>query len=162
MPHLNAIYNYARWLTRSHQDADDVAQEAVLRAYEFFDTVRVEHMRAWMLTITRNACHSWFRRNGKEVLAATSDASLMEVASDVPDAQALLISSYDAESVRQAIEKLPLDYRDVLILREMEDLSYKQIAAMIQCPIGTVMSRLARARAKLESELRATKGEIEK
>jgi len=161
MPHLDAIYNYARWLTRSQQDADDIAQETMLRALQYFDSARGDNIRAWLFTIARNNCNTCFKRKGIEGPAAAGDASLMDTPAEGPDPQDVLISKHDAQAMRGAIEKLPIEYREVLILREMEDLSYKEIAAVTECPIGTVMSRLARARTKLAGDLRGAdaKGE---
>src|SRR6202049_1715685 len=149
VPHLDAAFNYARWLTRSEADAEDVVQDAYMRAFKFFSSFRGEDARAWLLTIVRNTWYGRFpRRAGSAVMTVAeeeedhrADASL--------DPEAQLIQQQTVEQVRRALEALPTDFREVLVLRELEGLSYKEIAAIVGIPLGTVMSRLARARERL-------------
>lgn len=149
MPHFDAAYNLARWLTRSEHDADDVVQEAFLRAFTFFDSFRGGDGRAWLLSIVRNTCFTWLRKNRVYDLANELD----EQVSPASSPEALQLREADAESVRAALEKLPAEYREVLVLREMEEMSYKEIADVAGIAIGTVMSRLSRARKRLHDEL---------
>jgi RNA polymerase sigma-70 factor (ECF subfamily) len=151
-PHFDAAYNLARWLTRSAADADDVVQESYLRAFQFFDNFRGGDGRAWLLTIVRNTCYTWLRKNRGYELAEFDD-SLHH--SDSPNPETLQLRRADAESVREALEKLPAEFREVLVLREMEELSYKEISEVAGIAIGTVMSRLARARKRLHDALAA-------
>ena len=149
LPHVDAAYNLARWLTRNDHDADDVLQDALLRAYRFFGGLRGD-ARPWLLAIVRNACWSWLQANRPAELAAVDDAA----EADTPGPEALLARELDRRAVNQAIAALPLPYREALVLRELEDLSYKEIARIADVPIGTVMSRLARARRLLAETLR--------
>jgi RNA polymerase sigma-70 factor (ECF subfamily) len=144
--HLDAAYNLARWLTRSDHDAQDVVQDACVRAFRAFDQFRGGDARAWLLTIVRNVSLSWnkSRKSTQEL-----DEELHESQDDHVDPQAILLRSADAQRVRAAIESLPQELRSVIVLREMEGLSYKQIAGALDVPIGTVMSRLARGRQRL-------------
>lgn len=156
-PHLDAAYNLARWLTRNPHDADDVVQEAYLRAFRFFDSFRGGDGKAWLLTITRHTCYTWLKQNRRgevEVEYIDSDAGLQgREHDDVPlhgaDPQAALISAADRGLIEAALRKLPLEFREVLVLRELEELSYQEIATITGIPIGTVMSRLSRARLRL-------------
>ena len=149
MPHLDAAFNYARWLTKSDADAEDVVQDAAVRALRFFSSLRNDDARAWLLTIVRN---TWYARFSKPV-SADQHAVLDQMKDERPDEQldpeALMIQQQAVKRVQRAIEELPVDFREVLVLRELEGLSYKEIAAVIGTPIGTVMSRLARGRERL-------------
>jgi len=147
LPHLDAAYNLARWLTRNDTDAADVVQEAFLRALKFFGGFRGGDTRAWLLTIVRNACYTWLRRNRVNELATPFDEETHSVESDDPET--ILLEGADREMLRQALEALPVEFREVVILRELEGLSYKEIAGVADVPVGTVMSRLARARKRL-------------
>jgi RNA polymerase sigma factor (sigma-70 family) len=155
LPHLDAAYRFARWLTRSPGDADDIVQEAILRALRAFDTLRGSDAKAWLLTIVRN-CHSTASRqtarrafvplpeehdpqDGHVLIAAT------------PDPESASMQQDDARTLARLMSGLPDEHREVLVLREVEELDYRQIAAVTNVPIGTVMSRLARARAALKS-----------
>ncbi len=152
LPHLDAAYDLARWLTRDDRDADDVVQEAYLRALRYVDGLRGDDGRAWLLTIVRRTCYTWLARHRGGHETATADAD--DVADDAaPNPEALLIERADRDLVRGAIGALPLEFREVLVLRELEELSYKEIAAVIDVPLGTVMSRLARARERLHRDL---------
>lgn len=155
MPHLDAAYNLARWLTRDPHDADDLVQAAYLRAFRFADSFRGGDARAWLLTIVRNTFYSSLRdgmpRHGDvsfdEDLHGGADEHAQRQADGDP---AGIAARRDADrTVQQALERLPHAYREVLVLKEMDDLSYKQIAQVAEIPIGTVMSRLARARKML-------------
>ena len=155
LPHLNAAYNLARWLTRSDQDAQDVVQEAYLRAFKFFDGFHGEDARAWLLAIVRNTTYTWLRQNREPVphvpfdeefddLNQASSATLCEQPDNNP--AAILARCDDKRLLDQALAQLAVEFREVLVLRELENLSYKEISAIAGIPIGTVMSRLARGR----------------
>ena len=148
LPHLDAAFNYARWLARNETEAEDVVQDACVRAMRFFSSLRDEDARPWLLTIVRN---TWYSRVSRR--ATTTEAALDTTGDERPDdaldPEERLLQQHTVERVRAAIEQLPADYREVLVLREMEGMSYKEIAAVVQVPIGTVMSRLARARERL-------------
>ena len=153
LPHLDAAYNLARWLAGNDHDAQDVAQEASLRAFKFFGNFRGEDARAWLLTIVRNTFYTWLRKNRPpEKTVEINDETL-----DIEDASANAESANphfaDADAVRRAIAELPVEFREIVILREMEGFSYKEIADLAEVPIGTVMSRLARARKLLQKSL---------
>jgi len=154
LPHLDAAFNLARWLTRNSQDAEDVVQEAYLRALTFFDSFHGEDGRAWLLAIVRNTCYTWLRTNRPAHLKEGLDEEHHQAESNAPDPEMLQIGSADREMIHKALEELPAEYREILVLREMEGLTYKQIADIIGTPLGTVMSRLARARKRLSSLLR--------
>jgi len=149
-PHLDAAFNYARWLARNDADAEDLVQDASLRAWRFVGSLRSEDARAWFLTIVRN---TWFDRFGRATPAPTVafDEARDDRSDGTPDPEARVIAREASDRVQQAIAALPADFREVLVLREFEDLSYKEIAAVVGIPIGTVMSRLARARAALKA-----------
>jgi RNA polymerase sigma-70 factor (ECF subfamily) len=149
IPHLDAAYNLARWLTRNDADAEDVAQEATLRAFRFFGGFHGGDGRAWFLTIVRNTCYTWLQNNRSREVSFSIDEQTADIESKVPSPEATLIQSVNREMVRHSIEELPLEYREVIVLREIEGLSYKEISAISEIPIGTVMSRLARARERL-------------
>jgi len=153
LPHLGAAYNLARWLTRNDHDAEDVVQESYLRAYKFFGGFRGGDGRAWLLTIVRNTCYTWFQQNRPRELSASIDGAANNIESDAPSPEAELIKSVDRKLIAKALEELPLEFREVLVLREMEGMSYKEIADITEVPLGTVMSRLARARKRLEQSL---------
>jgi RNA polymerase sigma-70 factor (ECF subfamily) len=157
-PHLDAAYNLARWLTHNPTDADDVVQEAYLRAFRYFEGFRGGDGRAWLLAIVRNSCYSWLRRNRPEQAAMEYDdeiASLQrmsdpaELAMHASDPEQLLLRADNQQQLEAALRQLPAEQREVLVLRELEDLSYKEIAGITELPIGTVMSRLSRARLNL-------------
>lgn len=154
LPHLDAAYNLARWLTRNEADAQDVVQEAYLRALRFFSTFHGSDGRAWLLAIVRNASYTWLRRKKSAAVSFDFEQALQSRKSNEPDPETVQLVRFQRQLVREAIEKLPLDFREVIILRDLEELSYKEIAVVTGIPIGTVMSRLARARDKLHSSLR--------
>jgi RNA polymerase sigma-70 factor (ECF subfamily) len=154
LPHIDAAFNLARWLTRNDHDAEDVVQDAMLRAYRYFESLRGE-ARPWLLAIVRNACFSWIQRNRPAEVASGLDEEAAEVAAAPADGpEALLARELDRRMLNKAIAALPLQFREVLILRELEDLSYREIARIANVPIGTVMSRLARARRLLAESVR--------
>jgi len=158
MPHLDAAYNLARWLTRNDSDAQDVVQDAYLRAFKYFDSFEGQNPSAWLLAIVRNTCFTWMRRNrpGEEVV--NSEAIDEENAANAEpllgggsrslatDPETLLIEGRDRAEVNALVARLPAEFREVIVLREIEDLSYREIADVVGIPIGTVMSRLSRAR----------------
>ena len=154
LPHLDAAFNYARWLTKNDVDAQDVVQDAYVRALRFFSSLRGDDARAWLLTIVR---HTWYgrfpRRAGGSPTAVVVDTDTNDRPDERLDPEALVIQRQTVDTVRQALEALPADFREVLVLRELEGLSYKEIATVVGIPVGTVMSRLARARARLQDAL---------
>ncbi|HYL89612.1 MAG TPA: sigma-70 family RNA polymerase sigma factor [Burkholderiales bacterium] len=150
LPYADAAYNLARWLTRNDHDAEDVMQEAMLRAYKFYPGLRGE-ARPWLLAIVRNACWTWLEKNRPGELAIAEEPE-----ADTPGPDVLLARELDRRALNEAIATLPVPFRETLILRELEDLSYKQIAQIAEVPIGTVMSRLARARRMLAEKLSPT------
>lgn len=151
LPHLDAAYNLARWLTRNTQDAEDVVQEAYLRAFRFFSGFHGGNARTWLLTIVRNTCYSWLEKNRTHERAAAFDEQVHTDIVESQDPETLLLRKADAELLQQTLEELPTTFREVLVLVEMEGLPYKQVAEMLGIPVGTVMSRLARARRQLRS-----------
>ncbi len=154
LPHLDAAYNLSRWLTGSEADAEDVTQEACLRALQFFATHHGPNTRAWLLAIVRNTCRTWLEKyRSCEVRGALPDDDTLAALSSDLNPESLAIRRADRELVRQAIEELPLEYREAVVLRELEGLSYKEIAEVVEVPLGTVMSRLSRARERLEQYL---------
>jgi RNA polymerase sigma-70 factor (ECF subfamily) len=150
LPHLNAAYNLARWLTRNDQDAEDVVQEAYLRAWRFFGSFYGGESRPWLLTIVRRTCYTWLQHNRAHEGVTEFDDERHSVASEEANPEMLLLHRVDAQELRHALEALPMEFREVIILRELEDCSYKEIAAITGVPLGTVMSRLARARQRLQ------------
>jgi len=150
---MDAAYNLARWLTRNEHDAEDVVQDAMLRAYRFSDGLRGEP-RPWLLAIVRHACFSWLKTNRPGDVAASIDEGGFEPAAEADGPEALAARELDRRLLNEAIAALPPHFREVLVLRELEDLSYKEIARVIDAPIGTVMSRLARARRLLAESMR--------
>ena len=153
LAHLDAAYNLARWLAGNDPDAQDITQEASLRAFKFFGNFRGENARAWLLTIVRNTFYTWLRKNRPRENEVELDDEALAVEDVSVNAEALNSRLADAETVRLAIEQLPVEFREVVILREMEGFSYKEIANLADVPIGTVMSRLARARKQLQKQL---------
>ena len=158
MPHLDAAYNLARWLTRNDHDAEDIVQESYLRAFRFFSGFRGGDSRAWLLKIVRNTCYTWFRQNRPQELATEFNEEIHTPETETPDPEALLLQGADAQLLRRALEELPAEFREALVLRELEGLSYKEIAEVAGISIGTVMSRLSRARRRLEVALTSQTG----
>ena len=160
--HLDAAYNLARWLTRDESNAEDVVQEACLRALKFLDGFHGGNGRAWLLAIVRNTYYSWLEKNRPQMLNVPFDEDTL--ATDGHDGDALTLdANYSVERslegkdtrrlVNHALDQLPVEFREVIVLRELEDMSYKEIATVANIPIGTVMSRLARARKLLLQHL---------
>jgi RNA polymerase sigma factor (sigma-70 family) len=145
-PHLKSAYNLARWLARSHEDAEDIVQEAFMRAFSAFESFRGEDAKPWLLTIVRNTSMTWLKRNRNAGATIALEDTLEVPVESSPDPEEGMVISCDRQQVRQALEQLPLDFREAVVLREMEGLSYKEISATIGVPIGTVMSRLSRGR----------------
>jgi RNA polymerase sigma-70 factor (ECF subfamily) len=150
LPHLDAAYNLARWMLRNDQDAQDVVQEASLRAYRFFEGYRGGDAKAWLLAIVRNTSLSWRRRSQRDKSNVLFDESTHDAKIEAPNAEDRMLDGDRMVALRNCIEALPADQREVLILREFEEMSYKQIAETTSLPVGTVMSRLARARQRLD------------
>ncbi|MFB3920299.1 MAG: sigma-70 family RNA polymerase sigma factor [Terriglobia bacterium] len=156
LPHLDAAYNLARWLTGNAHDAEDMVQEAFLRALEHFDGFHGESARGWILAIVRNTCFTWLSRRGRSDPAAEFDEELHSVETANPES--LMIREADSRQLAAAMERLSEEYREAIVLREMEGMSYKEIADITGVPIGTVMSRLARARVQLQRSLLESAG----
>jgi RNA polymerase sigma factor (sigma-70 family) len=155
LPHLDAAFNYARSLTRNDADAEDVVQDACMRAMRFFSSLRDDDARPWLFAIVRN---TWYSRISRRAAAAATPLVLAqhEQADEALDPEERLLQQHTVTLVRSALEQLPVDFREVLVLREFEGLSYKDIAAVVGVPLGTVMSRLARARERLMAVLKLT------
>ena len=153
MPHLDAAYNLARWLTRNEHDAQDVVQDAFLRAFKYFSGFHGGNSRSWLLSIVRNTTYTWLQKNRKQDLATVFDEKIHDIEDTAANPEALLLKNADHQEVMRAVEQLPVEFREVMVLRELEGMSYKEIAEMAEVPIGTVMSRLARARKQLQQAL---------
>jgi RNA polymerase sigma-70 factor (ECF subfamily) len=157
LPHLDAAFNLARWLAGNTADAEDVVQEAYLRAFRYFDAWHGGNFRVWLLTIVRNSFYTWAKENRSSRLVFHAETPTGDTAETdttawgtAPrDPEALLMQRIDSQTLTRLMERLPAEYREVLLLREVEDLAYKEIAEVTGVPIGTVMSRLARARLAL-------------
>ena len=158
LPHLHAAHNLARWLLRNEQDAQDVVQEAYLRAFKSFGGFHGSNGRAWLLTIVRNTSYTLLKKNRAVDLTTTFDEEIHATGHDSASPATILEHAEDAELIRKAMEELPAEFREILALRHQEDLSYKEIGEIVKIPAGTVMSRLARARAKLGEYLAAQIG----
>jgi RNA polymerase sigma factor (sigma-70 family) len=157
LPHINAAYNLARWLTQDEHAAEDVVQEAYFRAARYFASFRGGDGRPWLLGVVRRTAFDWFSdHRGKG--AVTFDEDLHDRGDNSSDPFQVAIRKSDQLSVRRALEELPLPLREVLVLRELEGMTYQQIATSIEVPIGTVMSRLKRGRAQLQWRLAAVVG----
>jgi RNA polymerase sigma-70 factor (ECF subfamily) len=161
LPHLDAAYNLARWLTRNDHDAQDVVQEAFARALRYFDTLKDAEARAWLLAIVRNTGFTWLEKNRPSEVVALDEPGLVgddaEVAGHPAPAdsnpEVIVLQGAQRRLVNLALEELPVAYREVLVLRELEDMSYKEVAEVTGIPIGTVMSRLSRGRGLLRAIL---------
>jgi len=163
LPHLDAAYNLARWLARDAHDADDVVQDACVRALKYLGSLHGSDARAWFLTIVRHAFYDWLGRNRPSEIVDDDGAAIdnaIDHAAGTPEQVAL--RNDQTRALSDEIAALPLQFREVLVLRELEELSYKEIARVADIPIGTVMSRLARTRALLQRSplLRAVAGNI--
>jgi RNA polymerase sigma-70 factor (ECF subfamily) len=153
LPHLDAAFNLARWILRSRADAEDVAQDAILRAYRFFLSFHGGDARAWLLQIVRNTCYSWLEKNRPVEQMTEFNEELHTTASVSPES--LAIASSNRDRLTRALESLPSRQREMLVLRELEGCSYKEISTITSIPIGTVMSTLSRARRQLQLALTA-------
>ena len=155
LAHLDAAYELARWLTRNDHDAEDVVQEACLKAFRHFGGFRGDNPRAWLLAIVRNACFTWIGRNRPPQIVTTPPEAVTAAADRAAGLSALagpessVLAMDDGALAMRLLEELPAEFREVLVLREMQELSYREIADVTGVPEGTVMSRLARARARL-------------
>jgi RNA polymerase sigma factor (sigma-70 family) len=152
LPHLNAAYNLSRWMTRNGEDAEDIVQQAYLNAFRAFESFQgrgVEEARAWLLAIVRNTCLTWLRKRG-EVALQEFDEQLHTPGDATPDGEAILLNRAALGSLKGCVEALPPEFREAIVLRELEELPYKEIAAIARVPVGTIMSRLARARKRLQ------------
>jgi RNA polymerase sigma factor (sigma-70 family) len=153
LPHLDAAYNLARWLTRNDEDAQDVVQEAYMRAFRFFGGFRGGNVRPWLLRIVRNTCYTWLQLNRPPQPTTEFDEKLFGPDPGAQNAEEALLRSDSSKLLRQALETLPTDSREVLILRELQGMSYKEISEVTGMPPGTVMSRLSRGRSRLRQSL---------
>ena len=149
LPHLDAAYNLARWLTRNEHDADDVVQEASLRAFKYWTGFSGRDCRSWLLAIVRNTFYTWLRQRSIQP-ELTADGEVDDIDDGTPNPESMVLQNADREMLRAALEDLPVELREAIVLREMEGLSYKEIADIAGVPIGTVMSRLARGRKRLQ------------
>ena len=152
LPHLDDAYTLARYLVRDEHDAQDVVQDAVLRALRYFEGYREGDARAWLLAIVRNCCMTWLRRDrgAKHVISLDADAPAV---ADPRETDARAIQRSERAALARALDALPDEFREVVVLREIQELSYKEISDVVGVPIGTVMSRLARGRKRLASAL---------
>jgi RNA polymerase sigma-70 factor (ECF subfamily) len=154
LPHLDAAFNLSRWLLRGRADAEDAAQEALLRAFRFFRGFHGGEARAWLLQIVRNTCYTWLEKNRPMDLSTEFNEELHTFSSTSPETLAMAGDS--RERLTTALESLPARFREVIVLRELEGCSYKEIATITSIPLGTVMSTLARARQRLQKALTQT------
>jgi RNA polymerase sigma-70 factor (ECF subfamily) len=151
LPHLDAAYTLARWIMSNPEDAEDVVQEAYLRAFKYFTGFQGENSRSWMLKIVRNTCYTWIRKNRPNELLLELDDDIKDTDDAAFNPESFLQTHQDHQLVHRALAGLPVEYRELIILREVEGLSYKEIAVISGNPIGTVMSRLGRARMRLKN-----------
>jgi len=152
LPHVDAAYNLARWLTSDSHDAEDVVQEACWRAFRSFGGFRGGDGRAWLLAVVRNASYTWLQQRSRHA-SVPFEEEYHDLGSEAMNPERLLLRQVDRQLLREAIAALPVEFREVIVLREMEGLSYQEIAAVASIPIGTVMSRLSRARGQLQERL---------
>jgi RNA polymerase sigma-70 factor, ECF subfamily len=150
LPHLDAAYNLARWLIRNEQDARDMVQEAYLRAFRFFDSYKGGDGKSWLLEVVRNTCFTWIRRNRRNLASVPFDETAHGQSVSEPNQEDALVAAAKQSILRNCIEALPDAFREVVVMRELEEMSYRQIAEVASLPVGTVMSRLSRARKRLE------------
>jgi RNA polymerase sigma-70 factor (ECF subfamily) len=164
LPYLDSAFNLARWLTRNPQDAEDIVQEAYLRAFKFFDSFHGEDGRAWLLGIVRNTFYTWYQQNKTQAQSTEFEEEMHSINAENSAAthyadnnpEALLIQKNNRHELERALEAVSVEFREVMVMRELEDLSYKQIAGIVGIPIGTVMSRLGRGRKQLAEILAST------
>jgi RNA polymerase sigma-70 factor (ECF subfamily) len=153
LSHLDSAYNLAHWLVRNAADAEDVVQEAYMRAFRYSDGFRGGDARAWLFTIVRNTAYNWLRKARAFEPITEVDERIAATGAEMPNPEQLLLQKSDGRLVEQAMSQLPTRFREILILRELEGLSYREIADVVGVPMGTVMSRLARARHRLQDRL---------
>jgi RNA polymerase sigma-70 factor, ECF subfamily len=153
LPHLDAAFNLARWLTRDDVEAEEVVQEAFVRALRFFGGFRGKDGRAWLLAIVRNTCFGRMRSEGPPDRSTPFDEEIHGVDREESDPEEAVLNAADGRAITQALEELPFEFREVLVLREIEGLSYKEISGVTGVPTGTVMSRLSRARKRMQLAL---------
>ena len=158
LPHMDAAHNLARWLLRNEQDAQDIVQEAYLRAFKSFGGFHGSNGRAWLLTIVRNTSYTLLKKNRAVDLTTSFDEEIHAVGHESVSPATILEHAEDAELIKNAMDELPAEFREILTLRHQESLSYNEIGEILKIPVGTVMSRLARARAKLKEYLAARIG----
>jgi RNA polymerase sigma-70 factor (ECF subfamily) len=152
VPHLNAAYNLSRWLTRNSEDANDLVQESYLKAFRSFETFQgsdIHEARAWLLTVVRNTCFTWLKKKGGH-RSMEFNEEVHSAHAQMQDVESILLNRAALNSLNHCIEDLPLEFREAIVLREIEELSYKEISGIVGVPVGTVMSRLARARKRLQ------------
>ncbi len=154
LPYLDAAYNLARWIVRHDQDAQDVVQDAYIRAFKGFHRFRGVNARAWFLTITRNTAYGWLNRHAAEEDLISYDEEKHAKIILMKEPEHDLVSEERKERLQIALEQLPWEFREVIVLYELEGLSYKELAATLGIPVGTVMSRLSRARRRLREDFR--------
>ncbi len=161
MPHLSSAFNLARWLSHGHQEAEDIVQEAFLRAFKYFDGFHGDDGRVWLLGIVRNTFYTWYQQNKIQTKSTPYEDELyglefeMTSIRDKNNPETKLIQKNSQRLLNEALCELPIEFREVMVMRELEDLSYKQIAELMQIPMGTVMSRLGRGRKQLATILLA-------
>jgi RNA polymerase sigma factor (sigma-70 family) len=153
LPHLDAAYNLARWLTHNKQDAEDAVQDAYLRAFRFFPSFRGGDARPWLMKIVRNTCYTWLHANRPLQQAAEFDENLYPPDTQTRNPEESALKNSDSATLQKALDQLPEKFREVIILREIEELSYREIATITGVPTGTVMSSLSRARLRLREIL---------
>jgi RNA polymerase sigma factor (sigma-70 family) len=153
LPHLDVAYNLARWLTRNDQDAEDIVQEAYLRAFKFFESFHSADSRPWLLAIVRNTYYTWRQQKRVQEGTTSFDEEIHSGSQEDTNPEEMLLHSINIRLLREALEDLPVEFREVIVLRELEGLSYKEIADIASIPVGTVMSRLSRARKRLQHYL---------
>jgi RNA polymerase sigma-70 factor (ECF subfamily) len=159
LPHLDAAYNLARWLTRNEHDAEDIVQEAYLRAFRFFDGFRGGDGRSWLLAVVRNTALTWLRRE-KTAPQVSFDEEMHGSGSEAATVEAKLVEDARFAALRNCLDLLPVEFREIVVMREMEEMSYREIAEAASAPIGTVMSRLSRARQSLQNCVAARMKEV--
>lgn len=150
LPHLSQAYNLARWLTRNSTDAEDMVQEACLKAFKHFAGFKGGDAKPWLLAIVRNTFYTWSEKQQRGVLAKNYESEEVDELTDGVNPEFLLLKKNEVELARHAVENLPLEFREVIVLRELEELTYSEIAEVLAIPVGTVMSRLLRARRRLQ------------
>jgi len=153
LPYLGDAYNLARWMTRNPEDAKDIVQEAMIRAFRFFSGFHDGSAKAWLLTIVRNTGYTWLRQHRSHDIDTVLQEEALEIPEQSPGPEAQMVQSANQELLRKALERIPLEFREIVILRDLEGFSYKEMVEITGLPIGTVMSRLSRARSRLQREV---------